>query len=902
MKQILRTISSACGTTLILGLLLTETAQAVVKERSYTFDDAGAAVGALPIVIPGGARRGTQDVQPSTSDYGGFDPPAQVNASFVPMLGSANTARLPLYAAAADRPGAGVGNLGLAFDGVDDTLFAALPATPTVPYLWDPREFGSQFDTLSQIWVKPTASTFPNQQFVYRIGNEHGGLIISTNGKWALRTGTADDGFVESNISIQPNVWTHVAIYRGGNFSTLYVNGSIAARDPGFWGMEGPDLRLGSDLLAATGTFFQGLIDNFNIGAPSDGAFNAAIDIDYFANLGITFSGVTGDVNQDGTVNSADYDIWKANVGLDNGFGVGDPGTQLKGDVNRSGVIDLYDFLIINDASIAAGNGALGLSVPEPTSLALLTIGAMLLGYHRSRSRMLPAMLGALVALLMSAGTAQAVLVVAEDFLYDGRSKALGQGGGFNGYEFYQGGQNGPAGAWESRWGNVGDGIVVTPKYVPPGDPPLPEPNTPFLVGMLDGNSFGPNSMLLRDFSLAGSVSPTETLYFGGKFKADLTLDQVPNFYAPRLYVNRIRGADVSSAGDPRDGSDDIAIGFQENMIVARMGNDLSLGANFGMETMATVNTNPPDDGNWHFIVGKLELNVNGGANERLSVWVDPNGVETGGTMVQMERDILTNLSELQGTFDSQAINLMNPQDPEMGRTYIDDIAIGTTWQDITTVGVPRLTLKVNRANNTAKLINETTATFNLSAYSIESEHGSINPAGWTSLDDQLAGWQENVGTANKLLESNFQGSTSLVPNGQLSLGSLFTASANEDLTGRYTTTDGLVNVFKVQFVTETGGVQGDYNGDGKVDAGDYTKWRDNLGGSAGALQNRDPSNTGLINSADYTFWKSKFGQTGSGNGAVGATSVPEPAALVVAYMACLAVGGCRRTRDLRAK
>src|SRR5262249_46025955 len=38
----------------------------------------------------------------------------------------------------------------------------------------------------------------------------------------------------------------------------------------------------------------------------------------------------------------------------------------------------------------------------------------------------------------------------------------------------------------------------------------------------------------------------------------------------------------------------------------------------------------------------------------------------------------------------------------------------------------------------------------------------------------------------------------------------------------------------------------GDYNNDGKVDAADYTVWRDHLGQSF-ALQNRDPLNTGPI-------------------------------------------------------
>ena len=535
MKKVLSSLLCVCGVAAALVLLPAQPADAAVKERVYTFDDAGAIAGQLPAVIAGGTRRGTNDTQPSTTDYGGFDPPAQVNNSFVPMIGSGNTARIPVYASAADRPGATASNLGLLFDGVDDTLYPALPATPTTPYVFDPRDFNNRFDVLSQVWVKPTATTFPTEQFVYRIGNEHGAVSISTNGKWAFRTGTDALGYVESPVAVQPNVWTHIAIFRGGNISSLYINGSVVARDPGFWGGEGPDLRLGSDLLAAPGTFFKGVVDNFNIGTPSDDSFDASVDIDYFADLGITFSGLLGDINQDNTVNNADYQVWSQHVGENNGFGVGDPGTLLRGDADQSGVIDLYDFMTINDASIAAGNGAVGLAAPEPASLTLILSGALLLAGRRSRPRRFSsrqAMLAALTAVLLTAiaaDSAHAVVVVAEDFLYDGASKALRVGGGFNGLEVYQGGQNGPAGTWGGRWANLGDGIIITPNYVPPGAPPVPEPNTPFYVGDLDGDLFGPNSVLMRDFSVAGSVSPTQSMYFGGKFKADVLVDPAPN-------------------------------------------------------------------------------------------------------------------------------------------------------------------------------------------------------------------------------------------------------------------------------------------------------------------------------------------------------------------------------------
>ena len=66
-------------------------------------------------------------------------------------------------------------------------------------------------------------------------------------------------------------------------------------------------------------------------------------------------------------------------------------------------------------------------------------------------------------------------------------------------------------------------------------------------------------------------------------------------------------------------------------------------------------------------------------------------------------------------------------------------------------------------------------------------------------------------------------------------------------------------------------GLAGDFNGDGQVNAADYTVWRDGLG-SEYAL-------------AEYTTWKTNFGRT-SGSGAIQIIGVPEPATLRVAIIA----------------
>jgi arabinogalactan endo-1,4-beta-galactosidase len=70
----------------------------------------------------------------------------------------------------------------------------------------------------------------------------------------------------------------------------------------------------------------------------------------------------------------------------------------------------------------------------------------------------------------------------------------------------------------------------------------------------------------------------------------------------------------------------------------------------------------------------------------------------------------------------------------------------------------------------------------------------------------------------------------------------------------------------------------GDYNGDGFVDASDYTTWRDTLGQSVAMGSGADGNEDGTIGPEDYDVWVTNFGSSGAGSGvaAVGA-AVPEP-------------------------
>jgi hypothetical protein len=205
-----------------------------------------------------------------------------------------------------------------------------------------------------------------------------------------------------------------------------------------------------------------------------------------------------------------------------------------------------------------------------------------------------------------------------------------------------------------------------------------------------------------------------------------------------------------------------------------------------------------------------------------------------------------------------------------------------------------------------------------LEYYTITSAGGALKTVSWNSLDAQNynavdgtdagsvagdtpgEGWDVAGGSnANQLTELflSTAGST-LAPNASLTLGNAYNTStfggANGDLVFKFGVLNGAALITApVTYVTAA--VAGDYNGNGIVDAADYTVWRDHLGQTF-TLPNRDSTNSGPINSADYTFWKTHFGNT-SGSGAGQAGSVPEPTSLILALSAIATMLVIRRAR-----
>jgi hypothetical protein len=92
-----------------------------------------------------------------------------------------------------------------------------------------------------------------------------------------------------------------------------------------------------------------------------------------------------------------------------------------------------------------------------------------------------------------------------------------------------------------------------------------------------------------------------------------------------------------------------------------------------------------------------------------------------------------------------------------------------------------------------------------------------------------------------------------------------------------------------------TGGLLGDFNSDGKVDAGDYVTWRKN-DGTNNALANDNGLGT-PVGPAHYALWRASFGNppaSGSDGGLSGA-QVPEPASAFLCFAAVAGLMFARR-------
>ena len=92
------------------------------------------------------------------------------------------------------------------------------------------------------------------------------------------------------------------------------------------------------------------------------------------------------------------------------------------------------------------------------------------------------------------------------------------------------------------------------------------------------------------------------------------------------------------------------------------------------------------------------------------------------------------------------------------------------------------------------------------------------------------------------------------------------------------------VNTGVLSVGSVVGGLAGDYDGNGVVDAADYTIFLDNLGGDS-AVVSGNGSGAATAVQADYLRWVANFGSSAAGSDGSGA-AVPEPSSLALVLLA----------------
>lgn len=215
------------------------------------------------------------------------------------------------------------------------------------------------------------------------------------------------------------------------------------------------------------------------------------------------------------------------------------------------------------------------------------------------------------------------------------------------------------------------------------------------------------------------------------------------------------------------------------------------------------------------------------------------------------------------------------------GEFLLDNVQISNR------ISSDRLGLRVVNGTGEVFLTNLGDEPVALDGYRIASESGALEPddSNWSSLEDQAIDgspgnpvWRELGGISSELAEGYVGGNgTLLAPSASISLGTAYnTSGTSQDLAFEYhiAGTPAVSLLGPVNYVDVSAG---DYNADGVVDGRDFLVWQ--YGGSPSPLSMQDLAD-----------WETNFGTGIATTATTGA--VPEPHALTLLALAAVAFFG----------
>lgn len=787
----------------------------------------------------------------------------------------------PVYAAVGtgplQRPGTAATDLGAQFDGIDDRLSVISlnwPAETAGPdavgggpaiFLY-PRNYNGIDDRGMQFWVRPDARKQNARQDIVLDSDEAGGVYITATNNWGFHF---DNVSTDSGVPVDFDQWRHVmqTTFGGGTVAVMYVDGVAVAAADTTYNAEVSTFTVGSNL-AGDANFFKGVVDDIEVyvygdssgdlGPPKGqdyGAFNLATDNAYIADLDL----LPGDLNLDGVVSgdgtgpassddvTAFVDGWLS-VRVVDGIQIGwDLLAWQRGDMNFDATTDLLDWSILraNHPNGPALDLPALLAIPEPSSLALLAAGGMLLALvSRRQRRFSPRRVGAraklAIGLLFAFGLALAVAVPvgAGTVLFDQS---------YTGADLNAFPSDGPA-----------------PSTAPSGRTLLLNGTT--LIFTDQGGA--ELDVLYRIPAVAaGVVDPSEPL------RVTITMDeQTPTF---------------------PDGDDDFGVAISD-------GTDFIGYMNSGNGNGQDVwFVNGVDEGAFYsdpqYPVGSVPISpqftlvIDVGANVSRVTTVQGGGVTSG----VIERPFDT----------SQQLDVIMLGDNPTESYGVRSISVTVES------GISDLVLSIDRDSSAMQLRNETNTEISLSAYSIRSAAGSLSRADWTSVADADSDWIEFGDATFHDLSEGTLGTKTLAPGEVMDLGNAWIKyfQDEQDLSLLYLDENG--NPVPTGFIRFTGNggntfELGDLNFDGSIDVQDWTTLQAGYGTDLSGLSVAEAYHMGDLTGDlahgldDIQTFREAFDVANGAGAFAHLMSVPEPGTLVLVGIAITMLASLKLKRE----